>query len=46
MDLRGVEDYEKWTDVYRLVSDDEGQLLGDQQLEHTVRELCEELGEN
>ena len=43
MDLRGVEDYEKWADVYRLVSDDEGQLLGDQQLERTVRELCENL---
>ena len=41
--MRGVEDYEKWADVYRLVSDDEGQLLGDQQLERTVRELCENL---
>ena len=43
MDLRGVKDHEKWTDVYRLVSDDEGQLLGDQKLERTVRELCEDL---
>lgn len=43
IDFREVKDYEKWADVYRLVSDDEGQLLGDQQLERTVRELCENL---
>ena len=30
-------------EVYRLVSDDEGQLLGDQQLERRVRDLCEKL---
>ena len=43
IDLRGVKDHEKWTDTYRQVSDDEGHLLGDKELEKTVKELCNEL---
>lgn len=43
MDLGKVGEYEKWVKTYLQVSDDEGHLLGDQELEKEARDLCDEL---
>jgi hypothetical protein len=43
MDLRKVPEYRKWFKAYRNVSDDEGHLLDDLDLEKDVKEMCKDL---
>jgi hypothetical protein len=43
MDLRKIKDYQKWLSVYLSVSDDNGEMLGNINIETEVKRLCEEL---
>ncbi len=43
MDLTKVAGYGKWVRTYLNVSDDDGHLLGDRQLEKVVKKLCVDL---
>ena len=43
MDLSQVKGYSKWVKTYINVSDDEGHLLGDIELEEFVKKTCGEL---
>ena len=43
IDFTNVKDYKNWILPYQRVSDDDGHLLGDIQLEQEVKKLCKEL---
>ena len=45
MDLTKVSDYGKWVRAYINVSDDDGHLLGNRELEKEVKKLCNDLSE-